>query len=86
MWPRSILPVLVKFASFYYEVAQSPGDEALGSLLQVTSTDHVLFGSDWPYCRPDLFQRIIDTFEGAQSISEMGRRLIYYDNAVSLLK
>lgn len=71
---------------FYYEIAQSPGDEALGSLLQVTNPDHILFGSDWPYCRLEVVKRIIDTFECAQSISDENRQSIFYDNAVSLLK
>jgi len=35
---------------FYYEPAQSAGPATLGALLAVAAPDHVLFGSDYPYC------------------------------------
>lgn len=37
------------FAKFYYDVALSTSRTALYGLLQVTTPDHVLFGSDFPY-------------------------------------
>ena len=36
--------------NFYFDVAQASGPQVLGCLAEITTPDHVLFGSDWPYC------------------------------------
>jgi predicted TIM-barrel fold metal-dependent hydrolase len=74
-----------QFASFYYEIAQSPGDEALGSLLQVANPQRILFGSDWPFCREPVVERIISTFDQASLLDRNQRRAIRTENATALL-
>ena len=58
---RSLLPVMVKqgimqpvdvdanLARFYYDLAGAPTDDALDALLTITTADHLLYGSDYPY-------------------------------------
>jgi 6-methylsalicylate decarboxylase len=36
--------------SFYYDNAISSGAQTMGALSHVTSNDHIMFGSDWPFC------------------------------------
>ena len=58
---RSLLPVMVKqglmqpvdvdanLSRLYYDLAGAPTDEAIDALLTVTTPDHLLYGSDYPY-------------------------------------
>ena len=58
---RSLLPVMVKqgimqpvdvdanLSRLYYDLAGAPTDEALEALLTITTPDHLLYGSDYPY-------------------------------------
>ena len=58
---RSLLPVMVKqglmqpvdvdaqLARLWFDLAGAPTDEALDALLAVTTPDHLLYGSDYPY-------------------------------------
>jgi predicted TIM-barrel fold metal-dependent hydrolase len=36
--------------SFWYDNAIASGPQTMGALLHVTTQDHILFGSDWPFC------------------------------------
>lgn len=73
------------FRKFYYESAQSPGDEAYASLLRVADADHLLFGSDWPYCRAEVVEAMISTLKTAETISPELLRSIQVQNASRLL-
>lgn len=58
---RSLLPVMVKqsimqpvyvdanLSRLYYDLAGAPTDEAIEALLTITTPDHLLYGSDYPY-------------------------------------
>ena len=58
---RSLLPVMVKqgimqpvdvdaqLSRLYYDLAGAPTDEAIRMLLTITTPDHLLYGSDYPY-------------------------------------
>lgn len=58
---RSLLPVMVKqgimqpvdvdanLAHLYYDLAGAPTDDVLDALLTITTADHLLYGSDYPY-------------------------------------
>ena len=58
---RSLLPVMVKqgimqpvdvdanLSHLYYDLAGAPTDETLEALLTITTPDHLLYGSDYPY-------------------------------------
>lgn len=39
-----------ELASFYFETAQASGAATFAALSAITTPDHVLFGSDYPYC------------------------------------
>jgi len=36
--------------SFWYDTALACGPQSVGALLRVTAKQHILFGSDWPFC------------------------------------
>ncbi len=38
-----------EMAKLYYDLAGAPLPELLGALLQIARTDHLLYGSDWPF-------------------------------------
>ena len=58
---RSLLPVMVKqgimqpvdveanLSRIFYDLAGAPTDEVLDALLTITTPDHILYGSDYPY-------------------------------------
>ncbi len=58
---RSLLPVMVKqgmmqpvdvdanLAHLYYDLAGAPTDDVLNALLTITTPNHILYGSDYPY-------------------------------------
>ncbi|MDX6741647.1 amidohydrolase family protein [Actinocorallia sp. A-T 12471] len=51
--PDVVKPVLPDVSgnirSFYYDTALSSAPSAMKSVLEVTSRDHIVFGSDWPF-------------------------------------
>ena len=66
---RSLLPVMVKqgymqpvdvdanLSRLYYDLAGAPTDEVIDALLTITTPDHILYGSDYPYvAEPVLLQ------------------------------
>ena len=65
---RSLYPVMRKnglvgeidFAanlrSLYFDLAGSPSDETVQALLTLTTPDHLLYGTDYPYVTPQVIQ------------------------------
>ncbi|MEC3918497.1 amidohydrolase family protein [Nocardia sp. CDC160] len=54
LWPDdlprpSILDTKKQISRFYYDTALSGSAAAMAAVLQVTSRDHIVFGSDWPF-------------------------------------
>lgn len=41
--------IAARIRNFFYDTAISPSRAAMGSVLEVTSLDHIMFGSDWPF-------------------------------------
>lgn len=72
--------IRAEIARFYYEIAQSPGPEAFGSLLAVTSPDHILFGTDWPYCSPKVVQHLELSFRSLD-LDDATRAAVRHGNA-----
>ncbi|MHA6739136.1 amidohydrolase family protein [Rhodococcus erythropolis] len=59
LWPAtvprlSVLDVKNRVNRFYYDTALSAAEPAMRSVLAVTSRDHVVFGSDWPFSQLTL--------------------------------
>ncbi len=58
---KAVLPVMVaeglmqpvdfdaNLAQFYYDLAGAPSIEAIESMLTITTPDHIMYGSDYPY-------------------------------------
>jgi predicted TIM-barrel fold metal-dependent hydrolase/quinol monooxygenase YgiN len=73
---RSLLPVMVKqgimqpvdvdanLARLYYDLAGAPTDDVLDALLTITTPDHILYGSDYPY----VAERVL--IDGKKALAE----------------
>lgn len=46
-------------ASFYYETAQASGPASFAALQEATGPEHILFGSDFPYCSGDAIAGMV---------------------------
>ena len=96
---KSILPAMVKqgymqpidwggnLSRLYFDLAGSPTLEVLRSLLTITTPDHILYGSDYPYL-PDAvlkanLQRLRQTFASDKELSGYVDMLLW-KNAESL--
>ncbi|CAE6907533.1 Putative TIM-barrel fold metal-dependent hydrolase [Pseudomonas marincola] len=53
-------------ASLYYDLAGSAHDGAIESLRQITSTSHIMFGSDFPFTPPKM---VAANVKGARELS-----------------
>ncbi|MDB5514998.1 MAG: amidohydrolase [Tardiphaga sp.] len=72
------------FASFYYDTALSAGASTISALMQVTSRNHVLFGTDFPMAPlPAItsFGQVLETL----SVAGFSRQDVYRRNAARLL-
>lgn len=61
LWPDtlarpSVLDTATQISRFYYDTALSGAPAAMASVLAVTSRDHIVFGSDWPFSAATLPQ------------------------------
>jgi 6-methylsalicylate decarboxylase len=56
--PREAIVAGLK--SFWYDTALASGPQSMGALSRVTATEHVLFGSDWPFCDDRVVAEEID--------------------------
>ncbi len=90
---RSLLPVMVKqgimqpvdvdanLSRLYYDLAGAPTDDVLDALLTITTPDHILYGSDYPYVAESVL------FSGKQALEErlashgLNPQDIFTDNA-----
>ena len=69
---RSLYPVMRKnglvgeidfdanLRSLYFDLAGSPSEETLQGLLTLTTPDHLLYGTDYPYVAPQVIQTNIE--------------------------
>lgn len=86
---RSLYPVMRKnglvgeidfdanLRSLYFDLAGSPSDETVQALLTLTTPDHLLYGTDYPYVAPQVIQTNIERMkkhlvESQQSKVESG--------------
>lgn len=72
---RSLLPIVQKAGrmqgvdieantrNFYYDLAGGATEETLRSLLTITTSDHILFGSDFPYVNAVTVKRLAERFK-----------------------
>lgn len=77
--------VLGSYADLFYDTALSPAAAAMKSVREVTSLDHILFATDWPFSGPvfaattsgDPQPRLSDTFDNSE------RLMVERDNALA---
>ena len=77
--------VLQGLGSFYFDTALSSSPTALPSLLKFARPGHVLFGSDWPYCRDKTVKFFADHLDRYEDIDAAGRASINRKAAEILL-
>jgi 6-methylsalicylate decarboxylase len=70
--------------SFWYDTALASGSQTMGALSRVTAAEHVLFGSDWPFCDDSVTAEEIGLlaapdFLAADTVAMIGR-----ENAMAL--
>lgn len=70
--------------SFYYDTALSASTHNLASLLQLVNTDHVLFGSDYPYAPEPITTISRALLDDSSLLSESQLSQIYSETAESL--
>ena len=98
---KSILPAMVaqgymqpidwegNLSRLYFDLAGSPTPEVLRSLLTITTPDHILYGSDYPYL-PDAvlkanLQRLKQTLASDEELAGYADMFLW-GNAVGLFK
>ncbi|MFJ6571138.1 amidohydrolase family protein [Streptomyces sp. NPDC091292] len=68
----------------YYETALAGSRNSLLPTLEVTSADHILFGTDWPAAPEPTVVRNIDNLTGFDGFDEAQLRGVERDNALRL--
>jgi 6-methylsalicylate decarboxylase len=81
---KSADEIFAEAKSFYYDLALSGHENVLRALLGFVGEDHVLFGSDYPYCPIPGLGRMNDGWEGFE-VSREVRDKVNYRNAMGLL-
>src|ERR1700735_1483653 len=72
------------FRRIYWDTALSASDPVLHMLRDVTGTNQVLFGTDFPYLRPDLAINSKQKIMHSAELNDSERRAIFGGNATRL--
>lgn len=90
---RSLLPVVVKqgimqpvdvdanLSKLYYDLAGAPTDDVLDALLTITTPDHILYGSDYPYVAEPVLISGKQALEERLASHGLNPQDIFTDNA-----
>ncbi len=90
---RSLLPVMVKqgimqpvdvdanLSRLYYDLAGASTDDVLDALLTITTPDHILYGSDYPYVAEPVLVSGKQALEGRLASHGLDPQDIFTDNA-----
>ena len=81
--PSALAECIGQVANFYYDLAISAHDNAIGALRGVSNLDHVLFACDWPFAPPNAVKMNVEGFE-ALKITPAERFAIERGNAAKL--
>ena len=98
---KSLTPVMQKnkmvgeinyeanLAALYYDLAGAHSPEVIRMLLTITTPDHLLYGSDYPYAAPQVLtqslQRMKEYLTSEQDLAPY-REMILHENAEKLFK
>lgn len=90
---RSLLPVMVKqgimhpvdvdanLSRLYYDLAGAPTDDVLDALMTITTPDHILYGSDYPYVAEPVLISGKQALEERLASHGLNPQDIFTDNA-----
>ena len=90
---RSLLPVMVKqgimqpvdvdanLSRLYYDLAGAPTDDVLDAILTITTPDHILYGSDYPYMAEPVLISGKQALVGRLASHGLDPQDIFTDNA-----
>ena len=70
---------------FYYDTALSYGDGTFALLEKFVGTDHILFGSDWPFAPENIMLEGRAALDNYWKVNEHVRESILSGNATRLL-
>jgi predicted TIM-barrel fold metal-dependent hydrolase len=82
--PTNEIDFLAHLRSFYYDLAGFPVPRQLLSVLGLIDTDHLLFGSDWPFTAEPSIAAQVALIESTDLLTDNDRRLIDRTNALAL--
>jgi 6-methylsalicylate decarboxylase len=82
--PKAPHEILEDARSFYFDLALSSSHQVLRLLLDSVPTDHILYGSDFPYARHPGILAFADELESFP-MDQDTRDKIYFKNAYALL-
>lgn len=77
--------VLEQLRGLYYDLAGLPVPKMLDALLMTTTTDHLLYGSDWPFTVEPVVTHLRELFDATPRFDAATRQMIVRDNALKLL-
>ena len=76
--------VITYIRRLYYDTALSTSRYTLRSLQELIDISHILFGSDYPFLPEPAVAATISDFQSYDGFTEQDRRVIEWDNALSL--
>ena len=79
-----MLPASESFARIYYDTALAWADPILHAVNAVAGAQHVLFGTDFPYIRPDLAKRAREQVANTPEFDPGEREQLLGGNATEL--
>jgi predicted TIM-barrel fold metal-dependent hydrolase len=69
----------------YYDTAGAASAHTLSSLLQISDSTHIVYGSDWPWAPDSMVLSTNQQLESSRFFSEEDRERIYRINALGLI-
>jgi 6-methylsalicylate decarboxylase len=81
---RSREQIFEGLKTFWYDNALASGIESMGTLSRIAAKDHILFGSDWPFCNDGVVAEEVKDFTAPGFLADDTRTMIARDNALKL--
>ena len=83
---RNISPDVISagLKSFWYDTALASGAQAMGALSRVAAKEHILFGSDWPFCDDRVIAEESGRLAAPDFLAPDAVALIAHENAAAL--
>lgn len=77
--------VVAELGALFYDLAGIPVPRQLPSLLELASTDRLVYGSDWPFTPIPIIETMAAAIEATDLLTDLDRDHIGWRNAVTLL-